>query len=225
VRQTTPEVRRLVAAAAVAVLALVGVSSCEGDGDPQAGSGTEEGSGAGSSATPTDPGAPLASFDTSGLVVARAPFCDRVSPTAVETAVAGRDYDSSSYDNGERARLTDDVRDVAHEYGCRWSAGDLTARAWVFAPPIGKDRARAMVRAAPGQGCSATRGVGYGAPSFSTRCRSGKDVTEGYFGLFGDAWLSCTLTAEGRPEPPDLTERADHWCVAVAQAAADSPAP
>ena len=37
-----------------------------------------------------------------------------------------------------------------------------------------------------------------------------------YHGLFGDAWLSCSLSA--RAAVDDLAERTDRWCATVVQA-------
>jgi hypothetical protein len=38
-------------------------------------------------------------------------------------------------------------------------------------------------------------------------------------GLFGDAWLACSLTLPPAVTPERLLETAGRWCVAVAQAA------
>ncbi|MDQ4052270.1 MAG: hypothetical protein M3237_06150, partial [Actinomycetota bacterium] len=91
---------------------------------------------------------PLASYDTAGVAVGRASFCDAVPAEAVAQAVGGEPKSSTSYDNGERTRLDDGLRDVAHEFGCRWATPDATARAWVFAPPVTTRSAREVARAA-----------------------------------------------------------------------------
>ena len=44
-------------------------------------------------------------------------------------------------------------------------------------------------------------------------------VTITYQGLFGDAWLSCSVTTPAR-NPQNLLARTGTWCVSVAQAAA-----
>jgi hypothetical protein len=46
--------------------------------------------------------------------------------------------------------------------------------------------------------------------------RCGDEVT--FHGLFGDAWLSCSLSAVGADQD-GLVDRTGRWCVAVAQAA------
>lgn len=74
-----------------------------------------------------------------------------------------------------------------------------------------------MVREAPGRGCSSTRDVGFGSPSVSTRCTGDGTTEESYRGLFGDAWLTCTLSTPG--DPVDLPERTSAWCVSVLEAA------
>ena len=58
--------------------------------------------------------------------------------------------DVSAYRSGQRIRISDDVADVVHEFGCRWTAGDGTAEAWVFAPPVTRKRAARL--AAPADG-------------------------------------------------------------------------
>lgn len=199
-----PAIRLVAPAAALLLTALTGCT----------------GGSSGPAATPSTASTPLESFDTTSLAVRRDAFCSGIGPTALEDALGTRDYRGSSYNNGERARLAPGVRDVAHEFDCTWRAADGTvARAWVFAPPVTRPQARSLVRAAVGPGCRRTGGPAYGAPSVATRCRIPDGVRRAHVGLFGDAWLSCTL-ATTRPEPADLAERTGRWCVAVAQAAA-----
>ncbi|NYD42759.1 hypothetical protein [Nocardioides panaciterrulae] len=209
------DLRRLLPAVALAALAFVGVTSCDHGDDAGAPA---------PRATPTEVGTPLASLATDRLVVARAPFCDAVAPTAVEAALDSHVYDDASYGNGDRARLARGVTDVAHEYGCSWRTSDgVVAKAWVFAPPVTRAQGRRLAHAQLRPGCSAIKaGAGFGAPSVATSCgprATGKGTELGYFGLFGDAWLGCTLGTTAATEPPDLVERADRWCAAVAQAA------
>jgi hypothetical protein len=212
------DARRLLPAAVLAVLVLVGIGSCDlgGSGSPPRSPSAAP--------TPTTSSTPLAQMDTSQVIVARAGFCDRVSPTAVEAAVGSHEYDDTSYSNGDRARLAGGLSDVAHEYSCTWTAQDGSrAQAWVFAPPVTPVQARHLVRGELRPGCSrADTSAGFGAPSVATSCAgrvSGAGTELGYHGLFGDAWLSCTLTAPKGPAPDDLPQRADHWCAAVLQAA------
>ena len=50
----------------------------------------------------------------------------------------------------------------------------------------------------------------------------GKSVEASYRGLFGDAWLACSLTAPG--ERDAVLEKAGAWCVAAARAASQPAA-
>ncbi len=171
-------------------------------------------------AEPSSPSTPLTSYDTSAVVITRGPFCEQVPETAVEDALGEAPSKVSDHDNGERVRLTGDVKDVSHEYGCTYrGANGMTARAWLFAPPVTPARARDLVRDALAPGCAGVERADYGRPSIATRCGSRGFVEEGYRGLFGDAWLSCTLAFTGPEQPHDLTERADRWCVQVVEAA------
>ncbi len=212
-------VRRLrgVVGTVAAALLLVG---CTGSGD-------DSGPAAPAATVGTDEGTPLTDVDTTSLVVRRAPFCDLVDRAAVARALGVEDEevpDVAAYGNGERTQLTDEVKDVAHEYGCTWAVGDSEARAWVFAPPVTRKRAAALT-AGPrrGHGCSRTSGSAvypaYGKPSLGLTCRLDGAFEVSYRGLFGDAWLTCTLTLPAGDEA-DLGDRAGRWCAAVAEAAA-----
>lgn len=202
------DVRRLAAATVVAALSLVGVSSCQGGHDKPASTGT-----------PTEASTPLESLSTEGLVVQRDAFCSGIGPHALQDALGGSDYHGKSYNNGDPARLTAGTKDVAHEFDCTWSTGDGTvARAWVFAPPVRRVQAKQLAKASLRPHCAAAKGPQFGQPSVATTCGTPKTIEEGYFGLFGDAWLSCTLSAR-KPEPADLTERTSRWCAAVVKAA------
>ncbi len=170
---------------------------------------------------------PLAEVDTGLLTVARDAFCDDVDPVQVNRAVGLDDdavngVDQSGYVDGQRAALTGTVKDVAHEYGCQWAAGRARARAWIFAPPITAEQASALGDLADQEkGCrpvaSAAR---FGRPSTALRCPTQRGPQVSYRGLFGDAWLTCTLRSPGDADDADaLAERADRWCAAVALAA------
>jgi hypothetical protein len=195
----------LVAAVALALAA----GGCSGGSEPSA---------APTTASPT----PLAEFATDDVTVARADFCARVAPTAVEDAIGGKPDSADAWANGERARLADGVTDVAHEYGCRWSAADgTTAQGWVFAPPVTPGEAESFRRAAAGaDGCQEVRDAPrFGARTVAVRCQDG---TTSFHGLFGDAWLSCSLTlgdGSSGQVPGEVLDRAGRWCVTVAQAA------
>jgi len=209
----------LVVAAVVAVLAL------RGDDSPGGGA-----AGSGDAAPQVTTLDQLASSDP---VVARGSFCDRVPDGAVVAALGGEPTASSDYANGDRAPLTEQTTDVAHEYGCSWTSGTgATARAWVFAPPVTRGRAAALVRRGPGRGCTAGTPASYGDPTLASTCtsRTSGQVTTTRAGLFGDAWLTCALTgpadAAAAPapspstQPADPQDRLDAWCVQVALAAA-----
>lgn len=207
--------RRGRAPALLAALALLlpGLSACRGD-DP-----------AKPATVHTPRSTPLASIETTGLAVARADFCARVAPGQAQQALGAEVASSRSYANGQPARLGPGVKDVAHEFGCTWTAaGGAVARAWVFAPPVTLARARLLRDAALRPGCTAVKGPRFGAPSVATACRTAAGDEQGYFGLFGDAWLSCTLTLPAADTSTDQPERTSRWCAAVLLAASAEPA-
>ena len=147
----------------------------------------------------------------------RASFCARVAPAAVEDALGTEADDDQEWVNGRRAEVADGVPDVAHEFGCRWSAADgTTATGWVFAPPVTPRDARGLARAAAAaDGCQAVPGApAFGSPSVAVRCDDG---TTSFHGLFGDAWLSCSLAGATSVAPDP--EVAGRWCATVVQAA------
>src|SRR3954471_7332475 len=78
---------------------------------------------------------PLGGYDTTGAVVQRGPFCDGIDRRQVSAALGGDTEDATAWQNGDTIDLGNGVQDVAHEFGCRWTAADGTvAQAWVFAP-------------------------------------------------------------------------------------------
>lgn len=165
------------------------------------------------------PSVTLADLDTTTLAASRAGFCAGVAPARVVEALGAEPADTASYDNGEQVLLAGDLTDVAHEFGCTWTAADGgRARGWVFAPPVAADRAARLVRVAlRGEGCSRLPGAAsYGVPSVAVVCPvdGGREVS--YRGLFGDAWLSCALSAPATTPREELIERADRWCATVA---------
>ncbi len=165
---------------------------------------------------------PLADFDTTVVTLQRAPFCDRLADEAVAEALGDDAGTTTSYRNGQSAELAPGLEDVAHEYGCRISgAGGAELRAWMFAPPVTRTRAADLVEdAADRNGCTrATPAPAYGAPSVAVVCPAGDRSLASFRGLFGDAWLACSLAAPSRLTEPELLDRAGRWCVAVAQAA------
>ncbi len=162
----------------------------------------------------------LAAYDTTGVAIVRGPFCERVSPTGIEHALEGVPADSEAWDNGDLDRLPDGTRDRVQEFGCRWTAADGTrASAWVFVPPVTRGQARDLRKEPPAEGCSSYRGDDFGRSSAAWRCGGSEGSSEErYAGLFGDAWLTCSLTASG-PADPELDVRTSAWCVSVLEAA------
>ena len=199
--------RCLSPATALALLALTACSAGDPPPDPAAPSRTP-------AAEPTT----LATYETSGVAVSRSPFCDRVSPTGIEHALGHAARSHRDYGNGDVLRLPGGSRSIAHEYGCVWTEpGGVSARAWVFAPPVARGRARGLAEAALAGHCART-GVGdFGTPSVGARCRTEDGVELSWRGLFGDAWLVCSVS--GRGPAGALEERASEWCVAVLEAA------
>jgi len=212
-----------VVVAALSFLLLVGCSGSEGSSsagpDRATTAANDQPTGA-----PTDGGTPLADVDTTALVVPRAPFCDLVDPTAVTRALGQEAADVVEHRSGQRIRISDDVADVVHEFGCRWTAGDDTAEAWVFAPPVTRARAARLVRdARSAHGCAdaSSDASAFGRPSAACLSRGHDAATMTFQGLYGDAWLSCALTLTETPDR-EVTDRAARWCAAVATGAASA---
>lgn len=195
----------VVAALAGLVLGVVRLSGR--DSGDQAGDGPS---------TPASPSATsLSDFDAGSVSVGRADFCARVAPGAVEDALGAASTKETTWKNGDRARVAPGERDVVHEYGCSWTApGGATAQAWVFAPPVARSDAAGLVReTARADGCRRLPAApAFGTPSAAVRCRTSQGVTTSFHGLFGDAWLSCSVAGGD-------VQRAGRWCVSVAQAA------
>lgn len=194
----------------LALLALGGCSS--GDAEQPA-------------AQPTpDRGTPLGRFHSKRVAVTRGEFCDRLPAAAVERALGSSPRRERTYRSGQRVKLSASVHDIVHENGCILSGPKGTvARAWVFAPPVTRDRARELAAAAARMpGCSAVGDApAFGKPSVATVCPAAKGggTVAAYAGLFGDAWLSCSLSSR-ELDRPTLLDRTGRWCVEVAKAAA-----
>ena len=117
--------------------------------------------------------------------------------------------------------LAPGVTDVSHEYDCTFAAsGGAEARVWVFAEPVTATVGRSIVREARGEkGCVVrTDPPTFGTPSVGTVCRTTKPTARSVTlrGLFGDAWLTCRLSAPGAVSAEETAQRADQWCVRVA---------
>lgn len=166
----------------------------------------------------------VAGFDHREVAVRRAAFCDRIPDEAVAEALAGTGPSAtatmSGYESGSRVEVAPGVRDLVHEFGCTFGTGQLTVSGWVFAPPVSRARARELARQ---PGCTpADSPLDYGDPSVAVVCERAGGGREALFaGLFGDAWLSCSVSTDGpRPEQDELVRRSARWCLAVATAAA-----
>ena len=171
---------------------------------------------------PSSQPTPLSAFNPGSVTVARADFCGLVPPSAAEQALGGPVATTSDYVNGERSQVTDELDDVAHEFSCSWSGEDgATARAWVFAPVVTTEQARAMIRQlGRDKGCSTPDAESFGKPSVATVCTTSADDRQpraAYHGLFVDAWVSCSVSGVADDEKA-LLDRAGEWCVQVATA-------
>ena len=164
----------------------------------------------------------LEDFDTTGLEVRRTSFCPDVDPRQVEAALGAAAETERAWDNGDRVKVAEGVRDVVHEYGCAYSAGDTAARAWVFAPPVDARRAAQLMKAGQQGGsgqCSGLSGSEFGEPSLSQVCQQAGRNTATVAGLIGDAWLTCQLEVPDPVDDDELADRVGRWCVGVVLAA------
>lgn len=216
--------RRHAACVPLVAAALV-LGGCSGGAGEPGGPGAAP---AGSTAAPApaDP-TPLAEVDTVGVAVPRADPCDALPEAAVVEALGAPATAADRWADGEPASLSPGLRDVAHEWGCAWTAADGSAvRAWVFAPPLTTARARRVARTVVAdEGCRLVPGApAFGEPTAARLCRGGGTLEATFAGLFGDAWLSCSVAAP-RPETATavardaLVARAGTWCAQVLAAA------
>lgn len=176
---------------------------------------------------PEAPAITLDDLDTTTIAANRAGFCAGVAEEEVVAALGAEPTGQTSYVNGERADLAPDTSDVAHEFGCTWTAADGgTARGWVFAPPVTPDRARALARDALGtRRCERLpTAATFGTTSAATRCTVRRTREVAYRGLFGDAWLTCSLSGPAGAPAADLEARASRWCAAVVLASSTESA-
>lgn len=190
-------------AVAVAGALMVLVGGCSHDPAPTA-----------ASAPPT----PIAKLNTAAMTLARVEFCSRVPSRAVEDALGSAKWRPATYRNGDRTGISG-LTDTVAEDGCAWAAasGAALARAWVFAPPVDRRLARAVVsEARHHDGCRLVAGPDFGSPSLTQLCRDDEGVRVRHAGLFGTTWLSCEVsdTASARA----VRKRADAWCVQIANA-------
>ena len=209
-----PVVRRLLLATALTALSVGGgVAAVSGDE---------------SSDEPAATSTPLASYDTSRVTILRTGFCDWVADEAVSAALEAEPEGAEAYANGDRVRLAARIRDRAHEHGCSWTAEGATAAAWVFAPPVTRATAGRLLRQARAErGCEPVPDApAYGAPSAGLVCTTSGSLEVSFRGLFGDAWLVCSIASDDVPagqSHSSTIDRAGRWCVAVAEAARAVP--
>jgi hypothetical protein len=205
--------RRLVYAVGllVAVLLAVVLAQCTADDEPA----VDEGNPAQARLTP------ITRFDATSVQPMRTGFCELL-PEAAVTKIVGQVTATDSWDDGEAHKVSGRVTDVVHEYGCRWTGnrGDV-ARAWVFAPRVAPQQARALVTAAErARGCRTVDSHDFGTPSTGLVCRLRGGREASYRGLFVDTWLTCSLIDRRKLLPEEtLLKRAGRWCVQVAHSA------
>ena len=208
------------AAAALLAAALAGgaLAGCSSEAAPTASR---------ASAAPT----PIGQLNTSAMELARIEFCSLLPSSAVRTALEGRRGEGQRWRSGQEVAVAPGAADatyspgstgtdVVHENGCRWTSGDYSAAAWLFADPVSEQQARTLIRkAGQEQGCTTSRGPDFGQPSQRQTCT----LTDGsrrarFTGLFDDTWLTCEVQAPSSTTAADLRARAAAWCVQVANA-------
>lgn len=165
----------------------------------------------------------LDDFDVRGLAVRRASFCASIDPRQVAAALGADPESERTWDNGERVEVSEGVRDVVHEHGCEYVAGNTSARGWVFAPPITQRRARQLLKGFVSPTCAGLPESRYGDPSVIASCDRQGGVTSIFAGRFGDAWLTCQLETQGPVDELEFAQRSARWCVSLAIAAAEPP--
>lgn len=164
------------------------------------------------------PDIPLSQVDLDDVIPRRTPFCDNISDEAVTTAVEGSAVESA-YVNGERATLEPGLTDIAHEFGCVFTRRQTVARVWVFAAPITRYDAEAMVRSATAdETCTATGPLRFGSPGAVLQCTDATTRTLRAVGRIGDAWVHCELSRPVTDVDPKLGTRGQRWCVEAAYA-------
>jgi hypothetical protein len=163
---------------------------------------------------------PLDQVDTATVTVQRATFCPMVAPAEVAAALGGAATREDTWGNGDP--LPGGGRgDIAHEYGCAWIRGKVRALAWVFAPPVSVARASQLAQQSAGMKCQHWAGApAFGKPSAGEDCtlNIGTRILT-LHGLFGDAWLSCSLLVVPGEPTARLAQRTERWCAAVLAAA------
>jgi hypothetical protein len=191
------------------VVALVGLAGCGDSSDDPATTASDPASSATTSTAPSD----QASRTPTG---ARADFCAQIPAAKVRAAIDGRSVYDESWQPGQPADLIGGAHENGAEYGCTWTAKDgTTVTAWMFARPVTAAEATQLVRK-DGPGCERRRAPQYGEPSSTVQCINDDDTVTRSQGLFGDAWIGCSLQTPGILTKLD---RANAWCATVRGAA------
>ncbi len=160
---------------------------------------------------------PLADYDTSTLRLTRGAFCDRLNAETIARALGGSATETTDWQPGERLP---ESQQISNEFGCSWSAGSVSVRAWVFAPPITPGRAADFTDESVRQACTRVRGAPpLGSPSLTQQCRTeaGTGLT-GIYGLVGDSWVGCEIDGTDQSDRARPVEHVGEWCVAVLEA-------
>jgi hypothetical protein len=149
----------------------------------------------------------LAAYDTDGLVLSPTGPCARVTAAQVGDALGAAVESSRTWAPGQRLPGTPEVAD---EYGCRHTAGDVTASAWVFAAPVDRRAARRLVAETTTGACRADRDApSFGEPGVAYSCDGSGTVRTGVRGLVDRTWVTCEIRGT------DDRERVGRWCVSV----------
>ncbi|MCW2835635.1 MAG: hypothetical protein JWN68_3588 [Nocardioides sp.] len=202
----TPK-RRRSSGPATAIVGVLLMTTAACSADPEADKPSTE------STEATVESTPLAAYDTSEVTVVRAAFCDRISDSAIAVALGSAASDEHSWQPGGRLPGS---KDIGNEFGCSWTAGQVTARAWVFAPPITAERAEDLVSESVGPKCTPRRSAPpLGGPGLAQSCRLNTGAGPvGISGLVGDAWVSCEINGRDDADVGLVGE----WCVVVLEA-------
>lgn len=191
----------------VAALVVCTTAACTGSGDEP------------SEPSAAPPVTALGDLDTTKVTVDRADFCGAIPEAAAESALGTPVARTAHYGNGDSVEIAAGVTDVSHEFGCRFvGESGADARAWIFTPQVTPARARDLAaEARRTKGCTPLpRAAAFGTPTVAVTCKAKGGATASYRGLFGDAWLACSVT---RSSAADLAQAAEAWCSAVLQAA------
>ena len=157
----------------------------------------------------------LETYDADGVAVSRAPFCDRVSPTGIEhalgpAAASHRELRQRRPDPAARRHPRPSPTSTAASGRPRTGRRPGMGVRPAGEPGPGRAPGR---RGAVGAAARARGRDSSGRPSVAARCRTDEGVERSWRGLFGDAWLVCTLA--GRAAPPDATAQRDQRVVRV----------